>query len=945
MKRIRRNAKTIRPEPAEYFLPREGLVQKLSRSGKKLMILSAPSGYGKTALMELYARSSEAPSVWYRLDGNDNTASLFLESFTVSLEAAVSGFSWNPEQVQRVQGLEHPLEEDDFYQRIGRELAYTLKRDLGDDPLDLMLDDSQTLDSRPVFSILSGLTDALPGNVRILISTRGRIPGFALRFLAAGEALVLSGGELAFSLEETAEVFSGLETGERLESLTKQIGGFLEGWPAGTLLLYRYLKEKGSFLARGSVQELCRRAGVYDLMSWEVLSRLSPELKQFLERISVLDRLTWGSCQAVSGMEKGKELMEETFSVGLLNWDSGEKEPSGHMLLAFRIVLLEQMDEGERRQRCGLAARYYLDSECGELAADYSVRARSGALFSEAAEKARASLLETEDHERLKRWLSFMDSMESEEKNLLPGAFLTAACCQKAMGDSGRALEYLQRGMRKAEAAGMKNAYAELMARKLQWMLEMGKGREAVREGAEISAAGSLPLGKEWILLEYVRLKCLLFCGAFGEAGRLAGKLAEADEGWADPKALEVSGVRRKAEWICQALADGGKGWRENADFPLCRSDCPEVWDIRAARQILKRLERLLDEGGAADGSYEKELELAGILKRESAGSFASLAALSFTGLLGLGTDRHEAALQDLDLVFRQARRLYMDPGVFPEKIRELLYRLMLARERGYQGGKGKYNLFVVCFGSFRTMILETGEEVRWRSRKVRECMAFLTLNGARGFTREELLETLWDEDHFPSNEIASFHNLLSSIRRSLASWNMGDLLVFDGKKYSLKPGRVYTEMSRGEDLVAAAMAKDAERIRSMQASLFRFADAPFLSRKSSGWISERRNFYEIWFARCLVYLGETYRKEGRPETAALAFQKALELSPYMEQAQTGLLMACGDQGSIEKLRRAYKRIGSILKKDMEEVPEGITETYKEIVKNVRISRNAQKCI
>ena len=32
-------------------------------------------------------------------------------------------------------------------------------------------------------------------------------------------------------------------------------------------------------------------------------------------------------------------------------------------------------------------------------------------------------------------------------------------------------------------------------------------------------------------------------------------------------------------------------------------------------------------------------------------------------------------------------------------------------------------------------------------------------------------------------------------------------------------------------------------------------------------------------------------------------------------------------------------------KKDMEEVPEGITETYKEIVKNVRISRNAQKCI
>ena len=161
-------------------------------------------------------------------------------------------------------------------------------------------------------------------------------------------------------------------------------------------------------------------------------------------------------------------------------------------------------------------------------------------------------------------------------------------------------------------------------------------------------------------------------------------------------------------------------------------------------------------------------------------------------------------------------------------------------------------------------MILETGGGGPLEEQKGRGMHGFSDLKWGPGFTREELLETLWDEDHFPSNEIASFHNLLSSIRRSLASWNMGDLLVFDGKKYSLKPGRVYTEMSRGEDLVAAAMAKDAERIRSMQASLFRFADAPFLSRKSSGWISERRNFYEIWFARCLVYLGETYRKEGK---------------------------------------------------------------------------------
>lgn len=187
MKWIRRNAKIIKSKAAEYFIPREELVQRLSRSDKKLTILCAPSGYGKTALMGLCAGSSEAPSAWYRLDGDDNVDTAFLETLTASLETAVPEFSWSPEEVRRRQGPETFWEEDDFYQRLGRELAYSLTKALNGRKLMLMLDDFQTLGARPVLLILSGLIGELPQGMRIFISTRGRIPEFTLRFLTAGK--------------------------------------------------------------------------------------------------------------------------------------------------------------------------------------------------------------------------------------------------------------------------------------------------------------------------------------------------------------------------------------------------------------------------------------------------------------------------------------------------------------------------------------------------------------------------------------------------------------------------------------------------------------------------------------------------------------------------------------------------------------------------------------
>src|SRR5512140_2424031 len=78
--------KFLVPRPRPDLLPRPRLLDWLeANSNKRLTLLSAPAGYGKTTLLADFINASNRPFAWYQLDAQDSDPTVFLTYLIESL--------------------------------------------------------------------------------------------------------------------------------------------------------------------------------------------------------------------------------------------------------------------------------------------------------------------------------------------------------------------------------------------------------------------------------------------------------------------------------------------------------------------------------------------------------------------------------------------------------------------------------------------------------------------------------------------------------------------------------------------------------------------------------------------------------------------------------------------------------------------------------------------
>jgi len=67
------------PQPKENVIPRYSLFEKLNEGlNRKLILVSATAGYGKTTLVSDWLRKSKIPTAWFSVDHRDNDPIEFL---------------------------------------------------------------------------------------------------------------------------------------------------------------------------------------------------------------------------------------------------------------------------------------------------------------------------------------------------------------------------------------------------------------------------------------------------------------------------------------------------------------------------------------------------------------------------------------------------------------------------------------------------------------------------------------------------------------------------------------------------------------------------------------------------------------------------------------------------------------------------------------------------
>jgi ATP/maltotriose-dependent transcriptional regulator MalT len=264
-----------------------------------LTLVDAGVGYGKTTLLRSWCAERTEPVIWMTLDGADDDPVRLWTHLATAIERLGEGLGCGALSSLRARGASIQTAVDEAMNGLA-----AFNRSVA-----IVLDDLHCVRSEESIRSLAHATRRLPGNARVLVSTRSD-PAIGLGRLRARRALTeIRARELAFTVDEASELFDHEGIGlspESIETLVQRT----EGWPAGLYLAALWLRdhddpEHGVRAFAGSA----RHVGEY--LADEVLGALAPGTRDFLARTSVLGRFTPELCDAVLGREDSAALLAE----------------------------------------------------------------------------------------------------------------------------------------------------------------------------------------------------------------------------------------------------------------------------------------------------------------------------------------------------------------------------------------------------------------------------------------------------------------------------------------------------------------------------------------------------------------------------------------------------------------------------------------------------------
>ena len=278
------------PSVRPRLVPRPRLIERLNAGlHRKLTLVSAPAGFGKTTLLSEWVAGCERPVAWLSLDEGDNDPTRFLAYLAAAL---------------RTVGVEV---EEGIFAGAGVPAAMeacltTLVNQVNTAPAPfiLVLDDYHFVTAQPVHDTLTFFLDHLPPNLHLVIATRADPPLPVARLRGRGQLTELRLTDLRFTPDEAATFLNqvmglGLSAEDvaALEART-------EGWIAGLQMAAVSIQEQED--VAGFIQAFTgSNRYILDYLVEEVLQRQPESVQTFLLQTSILDRLTGPLCDAVVG--------------------------------------------------------------------------------------------------------------------------------------------------------------------------------------------------------------------------------------------------------------------------------------------------------------------------------------------------------------------------------------------------------------------------------------------------------------------------------------------------------------------------------------------------------------------------------------------------------------------------------------------------------------------
>jgi LuxR family maltose regulon positive regulatory protein len=387
------------PPQLPRHMPRARLVDALEERmlQHKLILISAPAGYGKTTLFTQWAHASQARVAWLSLSEEDNDLERFLRYLLSAWEQAqpslrespldllLGGLSPDPEMVLPA------------FINAASELS---------DQLVFVLDDYHLIEDDSIHQALTFLLDHMPPMLHFGLACRGEPPLPLARYRARGEMFELNAADLRFSPEEARDFLNEKMALDLAPEEIAPLQARLEGWAAGLQLAALTLRQRQP----GSSTPLVsgRQRFITDYLSEEVLARLPADLRHFLLQTSILDRLNSSLAETVTGEKNGQQHLEtlEREGLFLLPLDDKREWFRYHPLFAdFLREELKRRHPGETNSLHQRAARWYLARDLPEEAFQHALAGEGAGLVTQILDSYVVAKLMAGQVTLVKRWL------------------------------------------------------------------------------------------------------------------------------------------------------------------------------------------------------------------------------------------------------------------------------------------------------------------------------------------------------------------------------------------------------------------------------------------------------------------------------------------------------------------------------------------------------------
>ncbi len=515
----RQKARFSPPKPLDGELERPRLLEAVQANiFRRLTLLVAAPGYGKSTLAAQFARSSDFPVAWLQLDESDRDASVLCTDILCALQIALP--EWAPPALHLI-GLPAVSENPGA---LGSALAGALDQTLPDFTV-LVIDDFHLVEeSQQIVELVNAVLRNMPPALHLLLISR-HIPGLHITpLVAAQQTAGFSEEHLRFTPAEVQDLVISRNRISLPAAEADALVSANEGWVTG-ILMSSHLLWRGLPLGEGIIG----RDRVYQFLASEVLEQQPDSLRRFMLESSVLVDMDRAACDFLLDRTDSRELLDQLDSRRLFVVASGEDQPTYRFHNLFREFLLAELQKRDSARHKALlekSAEWHVRIGMPEAAFSYFVQSGNLPRAARLAEEQVQRIYESGRAQTLQDWARRLYPVRFE----VPRVYVCAAMTLGMGGNFSKAEEYLNIAEEGLDRAQNLQARRNSLQVTRAWLAfrrgEYEKGWELANDLLQKGAAGGVDIADLRMAFEHAG-RCAAALGKIPEAVRCLRKALE----------------------------------------------------------------------------------------------------------------------------------------------------------------------------------------------------------------------------------------------------------------------------------------------------------------------------------------------------------------------------------------------------------------------------------